>query len=90
MIGFFGKPVVSDALAATRQGGTGVHRGSRSDPRCVSVSALFDPRVVDMGGELLHVSVPLQRLLVQLDLFQEVEYWCHEEGSPTRGVARGG
>ena len=46
-----------------------VHRGSRSDPLCVSVSALFDPTVVDLGGELQHISSPLLRVLVQLNLF---------------------
>ena len=49
-----------------------VLEGWRSHPSSVSVSALFDPRVVDMGGELLHVSVPLQRVLIQLNLFPEV------------------
>ncbi len=49
----------------------GVPEGWRSHPSGVSVSALFDPRVVDMGGELLHISVPLQRVLGQLDLFRE-------------------
>ena len=42
----------------------------RSKEGDVSVSALFDPRVVDMGGELLHISVPLKRVLVQLWLFE--------------------
>ena len=70
-----------------RDKAVGVPEGWRSHPSGVSVSALFDPRVVDMGGELQHVSVPLLRVLVQLDLFQEVthdrgeERWPAQEGS---------
>ena len=48
----------------------GVQRGSRSEPLCVSVSALFDPSAVDLG-ELQHVSGPLLRVLMQLEMFKE-------------------
>ena len=50
----------------------GTHPSLRSKEGCVSVSALFDSAIVDLGGELQHISVPLLRVLVQLDLFQEV------------------
>ena len=47
----------------------GVHRGSRSDPLCVSVSALPSP-VIRKSGELQHVSAALCAVLVSLS--QEV------------------
>ena len=58
--------------------------GWRSHPPCVSVSALFDPSVVDLGGELQHVFVPLQRVLVQLNLFEGCDDGIFEEGGNHR------
>jgi len=45
--------------------------GGAATPFGVSVSALFDPSVVDLGGELLHISRPLKEVLIQLTLFEE-------------------
>ena len=51
-----------------RDKSVGVPEASRSEASGVSVSALFDPSVVDLGGELQHVSVVLRTVLIQLTL----------------------
>ena len=51
-----------------RDKSVGVPRASRSEALGVSVSALFDPSVVDLGGELQHVSDVLRTVLIQLTL----------------------
>ena len=55
-------------ISRPRDKSVGVPRASRSEALGVSVSALFDPSVVDLGGELQHISEPLKEVLIQLTL----------------------